>query len=63
MEAGLSGYKIGDACISEKHCGFIVNLGNATAKNVFDLILYIKKIVHERFNIKLEEEIRFLGEF
>lgn len=61
MDAGLAGYKIGDACIYEKHCGFIINLGNATAKNVLDLICYIKKVVYEKFGIMLEEEIKFVG--
>ena len=61
MEAGLSGYTIGGACVSKKHCGFIINLGNATAKNVLDLISYIKKIVYEKFGLQLEEEIKFLS--
>lgn len=60
MEAGLSGYKIGGACVSKKHCGFIINLGDATAKNVLDLINYVKQVVYEKFGVRLEEEIKFL---
>jgi len=63
MDAGLAGFSIGDAQVSTKHCGFIINKGNATAKNVFDLINYIQKIVYEKFNVKLEPEIKFIGQF
>ena len=61
-EAGLKGYSIGDAEISEKHAGFIVNVGNATAKDVLDLIKYVKEKVYEKFKIEIKEEIRILGE-
>lgn len=60
-EAGLKGYNIGDAYVSEKHAGFIVNKGNATAKDVLSLIEYIKEIVYEKFKVKLELEIKILG--
>jgi len=63
MDAGLADYKIGDACVSRKHCGFIINLGNATAQNVYDLIYYIIQTVKNKFNILLEPEIKFIGEF
>lgn len=56
-DMGLKGYSIGDAQISTKHSGFIVNKGNATAKDVVELIEYIKKKAYETFNVKLEEEI------
>ena len=61
-ECGLKGYRIGDAAVSEKHAGFIVNLGNASCKDVLDLIEYIKKKVKERFNQEIELEILVIGE-
>ncbi len=61
MDAGLAGYKIGGACVSKKHCGFIINLGNATAKDVLDLSNYVKQVVYEKFGVQLEEEIKFLS--
>jgi UDP-N-acetylmuramate dehydrogenase len=53
---GLKGYSIGDAQISEKHAGFIVNKGNATGKDILNLIEYIQKKVLYKFNVKLELE-------
>lgn len=61
-QCGLKGYNIGDACISEKHAGFIVNKGNAKAKDVLELIEVVKKKVQEKFNINIELEIEILGE-
>lgn len=61
-DLGLKGYTIGGAQISTKHSGFIVNTGDATAKNVLDLIEYIKEKVLEANSVKLEEEIIVLGE-
>ncbi len=58
MDAGLSGISIGDAQVSKKHCGFVINRGNATAKEVRELIDLIKKRVFEEFNIELECEVR-----
>lgn len=63
MDAGLSGYKIGGAMVSNKHCGFVVNVGNATAKDVQTLMQNVDKIVYEKFGVHLEPEVRFLGEF
>ena len=60
-EAGLKGYSIGDAEISTKHAGFIINKGKATAKDVLELIDYIKKIIKEKFNEDIELEILVLG--
>lgn len=62
-EAGLKGFRIGDACISEKHAGFIVNMGNASAEDVRKLIYHAQKVVFEKFGILLEPEIKFIGEF
>ena len=61
-EAGIKGYNIGDAYISEKHAGFIVNKGNATAKDICSLIEYVKNTIYEKFGIKLDLEIKILGE-
>ena len=60
-QAGLKGKTKGDACISNKHANFIVNLGNATAKDVFHLIILAKKAVAKKFNVKLELEIKLIG--
>ncbi len=62
-EAGLKGMTIGGAQISEKHCGFIINKGNATAKDIYNLIDYIQRAVYERFGVKLETEIKLMGKF
>ncbi len=61
-EAGLKGYMIGGAKISDLHAGFIVNVGNATAKNVLDLIEYTKKTVYDKFNKNIELELEVIGE-
>ena len=55
-QAGLKGYRIGGAQISEKHAGFIVNVGGATAKDVYDLAMYIRKVVYEKFGVGLDPE-------
>lgn len=61
-ECGLKGKKIGGAMVSEKHAGFIVNAGNATSKDILDLIDYVKKIVFEKTGKKIELEIEIVGE-
>lgn len=63
MDAGLRGFCIGDAQVSEKHCGFVVNKGEATAADVKELIREVQKRVKEKFGVTLETEVRFLGEF
>lgn len=60
-EVGLKGYRIGGAKISEKHANFIVNLGDAKAGDVLELIVLAQKKVYERFGIFLEPEVKFLG--
>ena len=62
MDSGLRGYSIGDAQVSEKHCGFIINKGNATSKDIMDLILYVQEKVNIKFGIELEPEVRIIGE-
>ena len=61
-EAGLKGYSIGGAEVSEKHAGFIINKGNATAKDILDLIEYVKNTIYEKFDKKIELEIEIMGE-
>ena len=61
-EAGLKGYTIGGAQVSLKHAGFIVNTGNATAKDILDLIDYVIKVVYEKFGKVLELEVEVIGE-
>ena len=63
MDAGLSGCQIGGAQVSPKHCGFVVNTGDATAKDIKDLIDYIRETVYERFSVHLEPEVIMLGKF
>ena len=63
MDAGLRGYRVGGACVSEKHCGFVVTTGNATAADVLAVIRDVQRIVQEKFGVELETEVIFLGEF
>lgn len=61
-EAGLKGYHIGDAGVSEKHAGFVINKSNASTKEILDVIDYVKKEVYNKYKVKLEEEVRIIGE-
>ena len=63
MDAGLQGYRIGDAQVSEKHCGFVINRGNATAAEVRALMQQVEDEVFETTGIELEPEVIFLGNF
>ena len=63
MDAGLAGYSVGDACVSEKHCGFVINKGNASAEDVLNLIEDVKKKVYEKFGVELSPEVRLVGDF
>ena len=60
-KCGLKGYSIGGARISEKHCNFIINTGNAKAKDVMKLIQFIQKQVYKKFKTKLSPEIKFFN--
>ena len=62
-QAGLKGYSIGGAAVSEKHAGFVINTGSATASDVIALIGYIKKTVYEKYGVMLEPEVKLIGEF
>ena len=61
-QAGLKGLRVGGACVSEKHAGFVVNDRNATAKDVLDLIRLVQARVLEHSGVRLETEVRILGE-
>lgn len=63
MDAGLRGYSVGDAQVSEKHCGFVVNKGEATAADVLTLIKDVQETVLKQFGVKLEPEVKMIGEF
>lgn len=63
MDAGLRGFTVGGAQVSEKHCGFVVNKGGATAEDVRNLIRAVQKKVQEDAGVMLEPEVKFLGEF
>lgn len=61
-DAGLRGLRYGGAQVSEKHCGFVVNVDNATCKDVLHLVSVIQKVVKDKFDVELEMEIKPLGE-
>lgn len=61
-QAGLKGATIGGAQVSEKHAGFIVNVGGATAADILALIEHTQRVVRERFGVELETEVRIIGE-
>lgn len=61
-DAGLKGYTIGGASVSTLHAGFIVNNGDATSKDILDLISYVQDKVYENYNVKLETEVKIIGE-
>lgn len=61
MDAGLRGFRVGGAKVSEKHCGFVINIGDATAEDVRDVISEVQERVKEKFNVDLEPEVLFLG--
>ena len=63
MDAGLRGFCVGGARVSEKHCGFVVNTGGATAAQVRELMEEVSRRVKEQFGVQLEPEVKMLGEF
>ena len=62
QDAGLKGYSIGDAQVSDLHAGFIINKGNATSKDILELMKYVKKKVNTEYGVMLEPEIKIIGE-
>ena len=62
-DAGLRGFRIGNAGVSEKHAGFVVNYGGASASEIYQVILHVKEEVQRQFHVELEPEVRLLGDF
>lgn len=62
-DAGLRGFQVGGAQVSEKHCGFVINKENATAEDVVNLMRQVSEKVDEKFGVALEPEVKRLGEF
>lgn len=63
MDAGLRGFQVGGARVSDKHCGFVINAGDATAADIYSLILQVQEKVQKQFNVTLQPEVKMLGEF
>ncbi len=63
QDAGLAGFSVGDAEVSTKHCGFVINKGNATATDIYELIHQVGDKVYSQFGVKLEPEVRMIGDF
>lgn len=63
MDSGLAGYRVGGAMVSPKHCGFVINYENATATDVYELILHVQEVVKEKFGVMLEPEVKLMGDF
>ena len=63
QDCGLRGYRVGGAQVSEKHCGFVINTGDAAAADVWQLIRDVQEKVYQQFQVKLEPEVKFLGNF
>lgn len=61
-DTGLKGRRVGDAMVSEMHSGFVVNVGNASAKDILGLIDVVRKEVYEKFNVVIEPEVKIVGE-
>ncbi len=60
-EAGLKGYSVGDAEVSTKHAGFVINKGNATSEDVIELVKHVQEKVYEKFGKKIELEVEIIG--
>ncbi len=63
MDAGLRGFQIGGAAVSEKHCGFLINKDGASAADVYHLIMEVQKRVEQQFGVRLEPEVKMVGDF
>ncbi|MDO4474482.1 MAG: UDP-N-acetylmuramate dehydrogenase [Eubacteriales bacterium] len=63
QDSGLRGFRVGGAMVSEKHCGFVINAGDATAADVNELMRQVSDIVQEKFGVPMEPEVKRLGEF
>ena len=63
QDAGLRGFQVGGAQVSEKHCGFVINKDQATASDVMNLMNQVSDKVYEEFGVRLQPEVKRLGEF
>ena len=63
QDCGLKGFRVGDAMVSEKHSGFVINVGHATAVDVMTLIRHVQQEVDRQFCVRIEPEVRMIGEF
>lgn len=63
QDCGLKGFRVGDAMVSEKHSGFVINVGHATAADVMTLIRHVQQEVDRQFGVRIEPEVRMIGEF
>ena len=63
QDAGLRGFQVGGAQVSEKHCGFVINKDNATAADIVELMKQVADKVHAEFGVTLEPEVKRIGEF
>ena len=63
QDAGLAGYRVGGACVSPKHCGFVVNDENGTSDDVMQVMKHVDEVVYDRFGVHLEPEVRIIGEW
>ncbi|ONI38616.1 UDP-N-acetylenolpyruvoylglucosamine reductase [Candidatus Epulonipiscium fishelsonii] len=61
MDSGLRGFSVGGAQVSQKHCGFVINVGEATYKDVIDLVTHVKTVVKDKYKIDLELEVKIIG--
>lgn len=61
-DAGLRGYRVGSAMVSEKHAGFLINIEDSTCENMLHLIEDVQKRVYDKYNVKLEREVKLIGE-
>jgi UDP-N-acetylmuramate dehydrogenase len=62
-DTGLRGFSRGGAQVSEKHCGFVINKGNATAQDIVTLMQQVNEKVKEKFHVSLEPEVKMIGDF
>ncbi len=63
QDAGLAGYRVGGACVSPKHCGFVVNDENGTSDDVMQVMKHVDEVVYDKFGVHLEPEVRIIGEW
>ena len=62
QDSGLAGYRVGGACVSDKHCGFVVNDNGGSAADIMQVIKDVQRTVKDKFDVELEPEVRIIGE-